>query len=273
MTIEALFQHPNALPSAPKVVQDLIGSFNDEHVSAEEIAKKLAADPVLSAKLLRLANSAYYRVSRTVSTVNDAVVMLGFVTIRTLVISTGLVNGFKSASGIDLKQFWRYSLNTAVAAKWLAHHTEENAELAFTVGMTHAIGQLVIHAGLPDKASALDKAVGILSDARLEAERKEFGYDHAEVSAELAARWKFPAAFSDALRAFPKPLEQQPLNRVAAIVHLAAWHAKANEHKTTGDRAAYPTDVAKALGVDPYVTLDHMPPLAELCEGLEELIS
>ena len=273
MSIEALFARPQALPAAPKVVQDLIGSFNDEHVSVEEITKKLAADPVLSAKLLRLANSAYYRVSRSISTVNDAVVMLGFVAVRTLVISSGLVNGFKAAPGLDLRQFWRYSLNTAVAAKWLAQHTEENSELAFTVGMTHAIGQLVIHTGLPEQAAALDKTLGILADGRIEAERKVLGYDYAEVSAELAARWKFPPAFVDAIRAFPRPLEQQSLDAVAAIVHLAAYHARVHENRPADPRAAYPNAVAAALGLDAYVTFDKMPPLAELSEGLEELIA
>lgn len=273
MSIEALFQHPTPLPAAPKVVQELISSFNDENVSADDIAKKLAADPVLSAKLLRLANSAYYRVSRSVSTVNNAVLMLGFVTVRTLVISSGLVNAFKSAPGLDLKKFWRYSLNTAVAAKWLAQHAEENSELAFTVGMTHGIGQLILHASMPEKTAVLDKATGILADGRMDAERKSLGYDYAEISAELAARWKFPVDFVEALRAFPKPLEQEPLNRVAAILHLASYHARVEATKPADPRAAYPNAVAAALGMDAFVTFDKMPPLAELSEGLEELIA
>ncbi len=252
MKIEELFQHPNALPAAPKVVQDLISSFNDEHVSADDISRKLAADPVLSAKLLRLANSAYYHVSRNVSTVHDAVMMLGFVTVRTLVISSGLVNGFKSAPGLDLKQFWRYSLHTSVAAKWLAQQVDENSELAFTVGMMHAIGQLVIHAGIPEQALLLDKAVATLDTRRFDAERNSFGYDYAEVGAELAVRWKFPDAFPDAIRAFPKPLEQQPFKPIAAIVHLAAWFAQANESSLSPDdiRANCPTEVAAKLGLE-----------------------
>jgi HD-like signal output (HDOD) protein len=275
MDFEALFQQPNALPSAPKVVQDLISSFNDEHVSVNDIARKLAADPVLSAKLLRLANSAYYHVSRSVSTVNDAVVMLGFVTVRTLVISSGLVNGFKSTPGLDLTQFWRYSLNTAVAAKWLAQQVDENSELAFTVGMTHAIGQLVIHAGMPEQALKLDKVVGPLDTRRFDAERDSFGYDYAEVGAELAVRWKFPESFSDAIRIFPTPLEHQPFNPMAAIIHLAAWTARANENNLSLEeiRVSCPTGVAAKFSLDPYIMLDTMPPLSELSNGLEELVT
>ncbi len=275
MDMEALFQRPNALPAAPKVVQDLISSFNDEHVCADDIARKLAADPVLSAKLLRLANSAYYQVSRSISAVNEAVTMLGFVTVRTLVISSGLVNGFKSAPGLDLKQFWRYSLNTAVAAKWLAQEADENSDQAFTVGMTHGIGQLVIHAAMPDQILLIDKTISPFDAGRFDVERASFGYDYAEVGAELASRWKFPDTFSDAIRAFPKPLEHPPLNRMAAIIHLAAWFARTNENNLPLDevRATCPTEVAAQLGLDPYIMLNKMPPLSELSNDLEELLA
>lgn len=96
MQLDELFQQPQALPAVPKIVHELIDSFNNEDISIEEIARKLAADPVLSARLLRLANSAYYHVSRTIGTVPESIAMLGFVTVRTLVISSGLTGGYKS---------------------------------------------------------------------------------------------------------------------------------------------------------------------------------
>jgi len=275
MDIAALFQQPNALPTAPKVVQDLISSFNDEKISAEAIARKLAADPVLSAKLLRLANSAYYHASHTISTVNEAVAMLGFVTVRTLVISSGLVNGFKSAPGLDLKQFWRYSLNTAVTAKWLARHLEENSDLAFTLGMTHAIGQLVIHAGMPEQAMTLDKDVPPLDARRLEVERKAFGYDYAAVGAELASRWKFPEIFSALIGTCQEPMQTTPFQPMAGILHLSAWFARAVENRLTTQesKASFPAEVASALGISPALMLEEMPSLTELSAGLEELIT
>jgi HD-like signal output (HDOD) protein len=273
MSIDDLFKHPNALPSAPKVVADLISSFSEELISANDLANKLSTDPVLSAKMLRLANSVYYRATRTVGTINEAVVMLGFVTIRTLVISSGLVESFKPPPGMNLKQFWRVSLHTAVAAKWLAQHLEQNSELAFTVGMTHAIGQLIIHAALPQQAQALDKTIGIFDAGRSAAERAALGFDYAEASAELAARWKFPEDFSAALLAFPHPLQQQPFNKMAALIHLAAWHARMAEIQRADLRASYPNEVAAALGLTPYYTLEHMPPLSKLSEGLQELLA
>jgi HD-like signal output (HDOD) protein len=274
MKLDALFQNPTALPTAPKVVEELISSFDKASVSTEEIAKKLSTDPVLSAKLLRLANSAYYHVSRSIGTVEDAVLMLGFVTVRTLVISSGLVSGFKTVPGLELKQFWRYSLHTAVSAKWIAKKTGENTDLAFTIGMMHAIGQLVIHSAMPEQAMALDKVAGPLDSRRLDAEQTSFGYTFADVGAELAKRWKFPNAFSETILAFPDPHHNGEINRLAAVINLAAWRARIEQNKLSDDeiRACYPTELAEELGLDEDVLIDDMPSPDELSAGLEELV-
>ncbi len=274
MTLETLLQNPNALPTAPKVVEELISSFDNVDVSVEEIARKLSLDPVLSAKLLRLANSAYYHVSRRIGNVEDAVRMLGFVTVRTLVISSGLVGGFKTVPGLDLKRFWRYSLHTAVAAKWLAKKVGVNTDLAFTIGMMHALGQLVMHAGLPTEAQALDQSVDPYDAGRMQAERAALGYDFAQVGAELAVRWKFPDIFADTIRAFPDAAGHAPSGRMAGVIHLAAWRARADEMKMTDEQraAALPVEVVAGLGLGADEILQDMPSLPELSAGLEELI-
>ena len=275
MTLDTLFQNQQNLPTAPKVVDELISSFDNMAVSVDEIAKKLATDPVLSAKLLRLANSAYYHVSRSIGTVDDAVMMLGFVSVRTLVISAGLVSGFKTVKGLDLKQFWRYSLHTAVAAKWIAKDVRENTELAFTIGMMHAIGQLVMHAAMPEQALDIDRQAAPLSGERLVAEKDALGFDFADAGAELALRWKFPEVFSDTIRAFPDPLACAPPSRMGAVIHLAAWRARIEENKPDKDEidASYPVAVAASLGLAPRLLLDTMPAPAELAAGLDELVN
>ncbi|WP_295993407.1 HDOD domain-containing protein [Rugamonas sp.] len=274
MKLDALFQNPTALPTAPKVVEELISSFDKASVSTEEIAKKLSTDPVLSAKLLRLANSAYYHVSRSIGTVEDAVLMLGFVTVRTLVISSGLVSGFKTVPGLDLKQFWRYSLHTAVSAKWIAKQCNENTDLAFTIGMMHAIGQLVIHSAMPEQAMALDKIAGPLDGRRIDAEQASLGYCFADVGAELARRWKFPDAFAETIAAFPDPLSHEPVNDLAAVISVAAWRARVEQNKFTAEEIAscYPTELCEQLGLAPNILIDKMPSPDELSAGLEDLV-
>lgn len=274
MTLDELLQNPNALPTAPKVVEELISSFERTDVSLDEIARTLSLDPVLSAKLLRLANSAYYHVSRRIGNVEDAVRMLGFVTVRTLVISSGLVGGFKNVPGLDLKRFWRYSLHTAVAAKWIAKKIGVNTDLAFTIGMMHALGQLVMHSGMGAPVQALDQTVGAYEQARPEAEKAAFGFDFSAVGAELAVRWKFPDIFPDTIRSFPHPLTGSPVSRMAAVIHLAVWRAGAQEQALSPEDLAVslPLDVVQALGLTDSELLVDMPSLDELSAGLEELI-
>ncbi len=275
MKIGALFQKENAIPTAPKVVHELINSFTNEDISIEDIARTLAMDPVLSANILRLANSSYYHVSRRIETVENAISMLGFVTVRTMVITCSLVHGFRSTPGLDLKQFWRCNLAIAVIAKWLAQQARENSDLAFTVGTIHAIGQLMMHAGIPEQMREIDTQVSLLDDNRLTSEKQTFEFNYAEVSAELATRWNFPEIIAQTIQAFPNPLEQQPFNRMAAIIHLASWYARNHEKQMPLDamRQACPAALLDKLGLPAGILFDSMPPIEELSDGLEVLLN
>lgn len=274
MTLDELLHNPKALPTAPRVLEELISSFEDHEVEVGRITRILSADPVLSAKLLRLANSAYYHVSRTIGTVDEAVRMLGFVTVRTLVISSGLVNGFRSAPGLDLKHFWRYSLHTAVSARWIAQRSGENADLAFTIGLMHAIGHVIIHAGMPERAAELDAAGSPYEPGRIERENAAFGFNFSDAGAGLARSWKFPDVFTSTIAAFPDPLRGPSPDRLACVIHLAAWRTRLAETGGAADAAdPAPAAVAAAIGLDPGIVTTEMPPPAELAAGLEELIT
>lgn len=285
MELKSLVDQPNKLPTVPKVVQQLIESFNSEDISATEIAHLIASDPALSAKLLRLANSAYFHVSRTVGTVDDALRMLGFVMVRNLVLGNGMVAAFKNTKGMDLQQFWRYNLYTACAARWLAHKGGDNGDTVFTLGMMHGIGQLQLHAVAPTEMAPLDKQINVLDSGRAALEKEKFGFHYAEVSAELGKIWNFPEALTTALRDVPDPLAPSPYNKAAAWVHLGAWRARAEvlELSDAEMLASYPTAVGKKLGVDaawaPALVANAkdkadlaMPPLKELTEGLDAML-
>ena len=276
MTLDELLRNPKALPTAPKVLAELIQSFDDPHVPSAHISRTLSADPVLSAKLLRLANSAYYNRSRSVATVDDAVRMLGFVTVRTLVVSSGLVNGFKHPPpGLDLPRFWRYSLNTACASRWIANKSGEDAELAFTIGLMHAIGLVIMHAGMPAEAHTLDDVAGPYQPGRIRHEMEALGFSFYDVSAGLAQRWKFPNVFTHTIRDVPAPLQAAAPDRLVAVVHLAVWRAQRADAREAPDDVAgeVPLAVAAILGLEPGQLLEEMPALTELSAGLEELIS
>ena len=276
MKLESLIDQPGKLPVIPKVVQKLMESFGNDNISATDIAQQIAADPALSAKLLRLANSAYFHVSRTVGTVDDALRMLGFVMVRNLVLGNGMAKAFPKVPGIDLPQFWRYNLYTACTARWLANEAGQagvSGDTVFTLGMMHGIGQLQIHVVMPYAMPAIKPQVHVLAAERAALETREFGFHYAEVSAELAQLWNFPAHLVSALRRIPAPLAAGEFSAAAALVHLAAWRARSEVLEMSADEiaAGYPLAVAQRLEIEGDWA-ERMPALPELTAGLAEML-
>jgi HD-like signal output (HDOD) protein len=285
MDLKSLIDQPNKLPTIPKVAQKLIESFSAEDISEREIANQLAADPALSAKLLRLANSAYFHVSRTVGTIDDALRMLGFVMVRNLVLGNGMVTAFRNTPGIDLSQFWRYNLYTACASRWLANTAGVNGDMIFTLGMMHGIGQLQMHAGMPEVMAPLDQQMNVLDAGRAELEKNVLGFHYGEVSAELAKIWNFPPALIAALRDIPQPWAPTEFSEPAAWVHLGAWRARVEVLALSDAEiaASYPAQVGQRLRLapdwlpaltagKPAAGAQIMPPLKELTEGLDAML-
>jgi len=284
MELQSLIDQPGKLPTIPKVGQQLIASFSSDEVSVTDIAAQLAADPALSAKLLRLANSAYFHVSRSIGTVDAALQMLGFVMVRNLVLGNSVAGAFKHIKGINLPQFWRYNLYTACCARWLANRADFNSDLVFTIGLMHGIGQLQMHAVMPQAMAPLDKQLGVLDAGRAELEVETFGFHYAQVSAELARVWNFPQPLIEALRHVAEPLAAPEFSEAAAWVHLGAWRARAEVLGLSPEVQAetYPVEVGHRLHLDsgwtgalanqlPQAESSRMPPLPELTEGLEAM--
>jgi HD-like signal output (HDOD) protein len=287
MELKSILYQPGKMPTIPKVTQELILSFSREDVSIGEIARQLATDPALTAKLLRLANSAYFHVSRTIGTVDDALRMLGFVMVRNLVLGSGMATAFGNAPGMNLKQFWLYNLYTACGARWLATTAGVNADLVFTAGLLHGIGQLQMHAVLPGEMASLDKQCHVLDAGRAELEKRTLGFHYGEVAGELARIWHFPAPIVQALCDVPLPLASTEFSETAAWVHIAAWWARTEILSQDEDQslASYPEQVGARLGLDPnwvpaIAARNHVaatslivPALREMTEGLDAMLA
>jgi HD-like signal output (HDOD) protein len=275
MDIKSLTDTPGKLPTIPKVTQKLIESFGSADVSVGEIAALITADPALSAKLLWLANSAYFHVSNTIGTVDDALRMLGFVMVRNMVLGNGLASAFRNTPGMDLKQFWRYNLYTACASRWLATHLGTNSDMAFTLGLMHGIGQLQLHAVAPAAMTPLDQQLNVLDAKRHGLETTALGFHYGDVSAALAGVWNFPTPIVNALGNIPDPLSAAEFSTPAGCVHIAAWLAR-TEVLASNDKeieASYPSAVGLRLGLPPVWAPALMPPLKDLTQGLEDLLA
>ncbi len=121
MQLDTLFAQLHNLPNVPEVAQVLIRQFDDPNTSIETLSRTVARDPVIAAKVLRLANSARFRGARESTSIEDAALRLGFNTLRTLVLASAFASGFKSAPGFDLQAFWYNSfLVASLASRWLS---------------------------------------------------------------------------------------------------------------------------------------------------------
>lgn len=191
MPFNNLFNQVYNIPSIPKLVQELINNFNNEQSNSRDIAKKLQMDQALSAKVLRLANSARYGAGRKINSIDSAVIILGFDTLKTLVIASGVTSACKNIPGLNQKQFWRTSFSVANIAKMLAKLARQDGDVAFTCGMLHNIGDTLLYLAHKDQMLHID-ALAETGVSKSVLQQTQFGCNYTDVGAELARRWNFP---------------------------------------------------------------------------------
>ncbi len=215
-------KHLRDLPSLSAVVVELMSTMEAEDIDTHALGAKIALDQSLTAKTLRLANSSFYGMSSKVTTIHQAIAVLGFHSIRTLVTACALTGSFPpgAATVFDFKGFWRHSVATAVSAKLLAAYAKVNPEAAFTAGLLHDIGVLVLATRFPAEYAQMLDYRKQHDCFMAEAEQAVFGIDHAAVGSALAAYWKFPAAMQGAVAEHHAP-EWDGAPSLALLIHAA----------------------------------------------------
>lgn len=274
MSMATIFAETQQLPHIPRVVQELIESFRNEDVDVDELSSKVALDQSLTAKVLRLANSAHYGVSRTIANPHDAIMLLGFNTLRTMVLASGMTSAFKAPDNFDMKTFWRDSFAVGALSKWLANYVDGcDRETAFTCGMLHSVGELLIRMVMPKEAHHIDEALS-MGGTRHTLERGQLGFTSADVGAELAKRWKFPAEMQQAILEQNNPDLDRTYSALAGILHIAQYLNKA--HKDGLDEEAilakFPKAVADAIGMNCDKAYADLADSNDLSSGLEGLL-
>ena len=175
MELETLLAQPRALPSIPEAVAHLMTELDKDDPDIRRIGTLLASDPALTTRALRLANSSFFNLQRQVGSVQEAASIMGLNHVRTMVMAAALGGAFRKVEGVNLEQFWRYSLNTANLSRYLALPIKIDENTAFTAGLIHGIGELVMHVGMPEAMIDLDRSIPMLDLKRARAERGLFG--------------------------------------------------------------------------------------------------
>lgn len=272
MKLEQFFSQATSLPTVPKIVQELIQSFQNDDVDIDAIISKLTKDQSLTAKVLRLANSVRYGGNRKVASAHDAVVMLGMDVLRTLVLAGGITGAFKYPAAFDRKAFWQDCFAVAEIAKWLASFAKLDRETAFTCGMLHNIGTILVVISAPQAAGKFLKETGAI---REKCEIEALGFSTADVSAELANRWQFPTEMVQALRFQNHPQLPDKTEPMANLLFIARYLSQAlgegADNAAIGSR--FPAEIARAAGIDPAAVLARIDELRDVNSDFAELIA
>ncbi len=235
--IDRLLSHANDIPTLPATVFRVIQLAEDPNCSANDLARVLLNDPPMAAKVLRLANSAYYGFSQKISSVPQAITLLGFSTLKNVLLSASVFDFYRQGgAAIDLNGLWKHSVAVATASKLIAKRVRyPNVEKAYTVGLLHDLGKIVIARYLPSALLEVRKIVLEENCAVYDAEVKVLGVNHAEIGAFLLEKWNLPLAVTEAVEYHHHPTRSNFQFYTAAIGYLANILAHRSRIGFSGD--------------------------------------
>lgn len=220
VTIESLFSHEiRDLPALPQIVTQILERTRDPNCPAREIVRLISRDQALVIRILRLVNSAYYGFSRKIATINLAVAILGYRAVQNLVLNVGLASMFRDImNSTDARrvELFEHSMECAVLAKAIAARLpalEVQQDEAFTAGLLHDIGKIVLEQHAPGEAMHVAAAQEEKGMSSLEAEKEILGVDHAAIGEWIAMRWNIPTRLREAILYHHRPhaaLEKAP---------------------------------------------------------------
>jgi putative nucleotidyltransferase with HDIG domain len=224
---EELLKKAGDLKVLPFVAKKILDTIGNEDASIEELGDIIEKDQTVTARVLKISNSALYGLRQEVTSLNHAIMVLGFKTIRSLVLSVSTKSLYKSF-GMKEKIIWDHSIGAAIAAKIISKGMgSDTGEMAFIGGLMHDLGKVVLNNETPDIfVQVMMKTYNDGADS-LDAENEVYGYTHTEIGAGVMERWGFPPLLvkiveghhlnNGKLENIADPLTA----KVTAVVHLA----------------------------------------------------
>lgn len=229
ITPESLVQGIQTLASLPDVLLRVNVLIDDPATRIADLAEAILCDPALSARLLRLVNSAYYRLPHRVESIAYAINRIGQQALLDLVLTSSAVDLFEGLppEQVNMDRFWLHSIACGTAARLLARRKRlTNGERLFIAGLLSSVGKLIFYSQCPDQyRKALDLAKCGECDL-ITAERRVFGFTYAKLSAELFKAWRLPDYLRVAVAYHLRPDRAPDYRMEATIVHVAARIAR-----------------------------------------------
>jgi HD-like signal output (HDOD) protein len=247
----------SSIPTLPVVIDKITRLLQNPKTSAEEIGKAITTDQALASKVLKLVNSAFYGFPGRISTITHAIVILGFSTVKNVVLTASIFDAFRKQGtgieGFDLEQFWLHSIACGAAAQSIAKITGSNQkEECFIAGLIHDIGKIILCQYLPEDFREAYMHARNNSILFFESEKKLFDVTHQEIGGFLTERWNLPKDLQNAVKFHHDPSPTLEHYMMVSIVHCADIMVRALDCGNGGDSKIpiMSDNVWKSLGLD-----------------------
>ena len=281
MTARELVEKAKNLPAAPQASLRLVSLLGQPNASNEEVIQVIRCDGTLTARLLRVCNSPFFGLGEPVSSVDQAVLMLGHQQLLHVVLALafgGALMRSLPSYAVVAQELWRHSLTTATAAEVLLANgleLETSPPAAFTAGLLHDIGKLILSEALtPELQRAIRELIRHDNLSRAEAEQRVLGLDHAAVGAWLLESWHLPEAIVEGVANHHQPLIE-PLPLLSVVVHLAncVAHAAGSAPGWEAYAVRVNVEVLDTFGITPEKIEGWVVAVRESCEQLDQFLT
>ena len=226
------------LPALPQIANRVISLTEDPKTTSDDLSRLICQDQVLTSKVLRLVNSAYYGLHRKVPTISEAVTVLGMKTLRTLVLGVSVHKTLVSLKGkraINPESIWRHSYACAVSSRLIALKTGIcQEEYAFIAGLLHDIGKIVFNYFLPEEFAEAVKYSLAKESSMYEAETEIFKINHADIGRLVAEKWNLPDVLVEPIGSHHAPMTASEHHGIVQAVYLGDMLAVMAGYSETG---------------------------------------
>lgn len=239
VSLEKLARSIKSIPTLPEVYCKVSDMLENPKVSASAVAEVISRDPSLTAKLLKMVNSAFYGLPQQVSTLTHALVLMGFSTVKSLILTMGLTDIFKPSRNENFSRadFWAHCFGTGMMAKSIALRLRlNNVEEIFIQGLLHDIGKIIIDKYASNKFDEIIEYTENNDCLIVESEEKILGFTHAEVGAITAKAWNLPENICNSIHYHHQPLSDENSSKESAVIHLADILCRAKIIGSGGDK-------------------------------------
>lgn len=215
------------LPAMSRVMMEVSNLLDDPATSTATLGEMVGKDQGLATKILSIANSPLYGLPRKVSTIDFAILIIGYQDIKNIVIALSMIESFKNKTdkNLDQKEFWLHSIITGNAAKRIAEDLGYRiGSEAFVGGLLHDLGIPVIHKYFHSQFEAILNEVNENGKTYIEAESELLGYSHQDIGKFLAEKWNLPDNLGNSVLNHHQPSKAEDQNKeLAAVIHLADY--------------------------------------------------